>query len=135
MRMHAVTLGVLMTVTLSGCGGDGGEPGPPVPLKSFVLHDVQGLEGGHALWVAEDNTAIVQEVVPPPPGKSTLQCDGAVLTGSGNSNTPIAVNQGKVTHKTNGINFDSKMKTKPDYPAAVEEVLDPTFTFDPKVLQ
>lgn len=55
---------------LSGCGER--RPGPPVPLKSFTLHDVQGLFGGHAIWVAEDRTAFVQVVGRPPAGQSGL---------------------------------------------------------------
>jgi hypothetical protein len=47
-------------------------PGPPVPLKSFVLHDVQGFFGGQSLWVCEDRTAFVQVVRVPPPGQSGL---------------------------------------------------------------
>jgi hypothetical protein len=62
----------VMALGLTGCGNDAGEPGPPVPLKSFVLHDVQGLFGGEALWVGEDNSAIVQVVGAPPPAKSGL---------------------------------------------------------------
>ncbi|CEF49235.1 unnamed protein product [uncultured bacterium] len=44
-----------------------------MPLKSFVLHDVQGLFGGHAIWAAEDRAVFVQVVGPPPPaGQSGL---------------------------------------------------------------
>ncbi|MFO0929176.1 MAG: hypothetical protein U0736_19495 [Gemmataceae bacterium] len=43
-----------------------------MPLKAFALHDVQGLYGGHAMWAAEDRTAIVQLVGPPPRGHSGL---------------------------------------------------------------
>lgn len=71
MRESTMLLGVAMALAISGCG-DAGQPGPPVPLKSFVLYDVQGLFGGHALWVAEDNTAIVQVVNPAPPDKVGL---------------------------------------------------------------
>ena len=43
-----------------------------VPLKAFVLEDVQGLFGGQALWAAEDRTAIIQIVRTPPADKSGL---------------------------------------------------------------
>jgi hypothetical protein len=48
------------------------EPGPPVPLRTVVLHDVHGLWGGPAIWIREDNTAVVQVVVPPPAGRVGL---------------------------------------------------------------
>src|SRR4051812_5482613 len=68
----AVAVACLCGVSLlAGCGGER-QPGPPVPLKSFTLDDVQGLFGGHALWVAEDRTAFVQVVGPPPAGQSGL---------------------------------------------------------------
>jgi hypothetical protein len=43
-----------------------------VSLRSFVLHDVQGLFGGAALWAAEDRTAVVQLIGSPPAGQSGL---------------------------------------------------------------
>lgn len=48
-----------VAVLFAGCART---PGPPVSLRSFVLHDVQGLEGGWALWAAEDRAATVQVV-------------------------------------------------------------------------
>lgn len=72
------TLAVLLVSCLAVCGCNRQgisakpQPGPPVPLRSFVLYDVQGLFGGQSLWAAEDRTAVVQEVGPPPPGKSGL---------------------------------------------------------------
>jgi uncharacterized protein (TIGR02246 family) len=46
--------------------GDGAEkaarPTEAVRLRSFSLHDIQGLFGGTALWASEDRTAIVQVV-------------------------------------------------------------------------
>src|SRR5262245_33693282 len=75
MRVHAAVLGVI-AITLAGCGRgeveDTGTPGPPVPLKQIVLHDIQGMHGGDALWVAEDGTTVVQVVTPAPPGKIGL---------------------------------------------------------------
>jgi hypothetical protein len=64
----------LLVFALAGCNTDRGPapPGQPVPLKSFVLHDVQGLYGGNALWVAQDRTAIIQIVGPPPTRGSGL---------------------------------------------------------------
>jgi hypothetical protein len=47
-------------------------PGPPVKLRSFGLHDVQGLYGGNALWAAADRTTIVQVVGDPPAGRRGL---------------------------------------------------------------
>jgi hypothetical protein len=63
MRAPAVILGLLALPLLASCAR---EPGPPVPLKSFILHDVQGLFGGQALWASEDGTAFVQLVGRPP---------------------------------------------------------------------
>ena len=59
----------LSTPVVIGCAS---EPTTPVPLRSFVLHDVQGLSGGHALWARADGTAVVQVVTPAPPGQSGL---------------------------------------------------------------
>ncbi len=69
MRRAVTILPFLMASSVLGCNR---EPGPPVPLRSFVLHDVQGLWGGHALWVSEDGTAVVQVVGKAPPGQSGL---------------------------------------------------------------
>jgi|SRR5208282_5140514 len=63
---------VVSLLTLSMLGGCEREPGPPVPLRSFTLHDVQGLRGGHAIWAADDCTASVQVVGRPPAGQSGL---------------------------------------------------------------
>jgi len=65
----AAILGLLLSPAVMGCNR---EPGPPVPLRSVVLHDVQGLWGGHALWAREDGAAVIQVVGPPPPGQSGL---------------------------------------------------------------
>jgi len=70
---EAIAIGGLIFLSLlAGCKWER-PPGPPVPLKSFVLHNVQGFFGGHAIWVAEDKTAIVQIVSPAPSGQSGLQ--------------------------------------------------------------
>jgi hypothetical protein len=66
-----VILGLLALPLLAGCAREE-QPGPPVPPKSFVLHDVQGLWGGYALWASEDRTAFVQVVDPPPAKHSEL---------------------------------------------------------------
>jgi hypothetical protein len=71
MRVAVTVASVLAVLLLAGCQGER-QPGPAVPLKSFVLHDVQGLLGGQALWAAEDRTAFVQVVGPPPAGQSGL---------------------------------------------------------------
>ena len=70
----------VLLATACGChrgdvaeeGRRGRQPGPPVPLHSIVLHDVQGLFGGRRLWAADDRTAIVQVVGRPPAGHSGL---------------------------------------------------------------
>lgn len=71
MRECGAIAGVVAVSLLVGCQGER-QPGPPVPIKSFVLHDVQGLFGGRAIWVAEDRTAFVQIVSPPTAGQSVL---------------------------------------------------------------
>lgn len=71
MRPAIVIACLVIQSLLPGCGG-GRPPGPPVRLKSFVLHDIQGLHGGHALWAGEDRTAIIQIVGPPSAGQSGL---------------------------------------------------------------
>jgi hypothetical protein len=60
MRAVALVVGALVLTNLVGCSER--QPGPPVPLRSFALHDIQGLFGGEAIWVAEDRTAIIQIV-------------------------------------------------------------------------
>jgi hypothetical protein len=67
----ARTIAMLFALSLAGCEGKR-QPGPPVPLKSITLHDVQGLFGGHAIWAAQDRTAYVQVVGSPPVGRSGL---------------------------------------------------------------
>jgi hypothetical protein len=47
-------------------------PGPPVPLRTIVLRDVQGYWGGQNVWLSADGMAVVQVVGSPPPGKSGL---------------------------------------------------------------
>lgn len=59
MRAAVAVAGLLTLALLTGCER---RPGPPVSLKSFTLHDAQGLFGGCALWAAEDRTAFVQSV-------------------------------------------------------------------------
>jgi len=71
MRATGAVAGLFALALLAGCQGER-QPGPPVPLKSFVLHDVQGLGGGHAIWAAEDRTALVQVVGEPPAGQRGL---------------------------------------------------------------
>jgi hypothetical protein len=71
MRTSATITGLLAVPLFAGCG-EARAPGPSVELRSVVLHDVQGLFGGHALWVAEDRAAVVQVVGAPPAGKSGL---------------------------------------------------------------
>lgn len=71
MRVAGTATALLAASLLVGCEGER-QPGSPVPLKAFVLHDVQGLFGGHAVWAAEDQTAFVQVVGPPPAGQSGL---------------------------------------------------------------
>lgn len=65
MRNAAMAPVVLLA---AGCSAESRPPGPPVPLRSFDLHDVQGLWGGHALWAGEDRTAAVQVVERSPDG-------------------------------------------------------------------
>jgi hypothetical protein len=64
----STVLSLVLLTLLPGCTN---QPGPPIPLRSFVLHDVQGWSGGQALWAADDRTAVVQ-VVAPAPEKSVL---------------------------------------------------------------
>ncbi len=59
----------LIAVVPAGC--ERATPAP-VALRSFVLHDVQGMHGGFALWVAEDGSATVQVVGESPPGQVGL---------------------------------------------------------------
>ncbi len=65
-----IVAGLLLPL-LGGCDGLR-RPGPPVPLKSFVLYDVQGMTGDDALWVGEDRVAIVQVVGDGPAGQPGL---------------------------------------------------------------
>ena len=62
MRVAGTAAALLAALLIAGCAGER-QPGPPVPLKSFALHDVQGLFGGHAIWAAEDRTAFVARCV------------------------------------------------------------------------
>jgi hypothetical protein len=55
---------------LMSCKSERQKVGPPVSLKTILLHDVQGLFGGCALWVGEDRTAFIQVVDRPPTGAS-----------------------------------------------------------------
>ena len=71
MRATGTVAGLFALSLLAGCEGER-QPGPPVPLKSFVLHDVQGLFGGEAIWAAEDRTALVQVVGQSPADQSGL---------------------------------------------------------------
>ena len=71
MRVVGTVAGLFALSLLAGCEGER-EPGQPVPLKSFVLHDVEGMFGGHTIWAAEDRTAFIQVVGPPPTGRSGL---------------------------------------------------------------
>jgi hypothetical protein len=71
MRVALTVAGLFVLTLFAGCEGDR-QPGPPVSLKSIVLHDVQGLFGGHALWATNDRTAIVQVVGHPLAGQSDL---------------------------------------------------------------
>lgn len=71
MRAATKIPGLLALLLLAGCAPKR-VPGLPVPLRTFVLRDVQGLYGGHALWAAEDRTATVQVVGRPPAGQSGL---------------------------------------------------------------
>jgi hypothetical protein len=71
MRTAVAAAGLFALSLLVGCEG-GRQPGPPVALKSFVLHDVQGLHGGQAIWAAEDGTAFIQSVEVPPAGQAGL---------------------------------------------------------------
>ena len=62
MRIAPVCLLVaLYATTLSACVTRA-QSRPPVPLKSVVLRDVQGLFGGQNLWASADGTAFVQTV-------------------------------------------------------------------------
>lgn len=70
MRGIAITFGMSLLL-FSGCA-EKQTPGPPVSLRSFVLHDVQGFHGGHALWASDDRTAILQTVGDPPKRGSGL---------------------------------------------------------------
>ncbi len=65
------TIATLVASLLAGCEGER-QPGPPVPLNSFTLHDVQGLFGGRAIWASQDRTAFIQVVGPLPVGQSEL---------------------------------------------------------------
>ena len=71
MRVAGTAAIVLAAMLVASCDCER-QVMPPVPLKSFALQDVQGLFGGHAIWAAEDRTAIVQVVGPPPAGQSGL---------------------------------------------------------------
>src|SRR5262249_53470026 len=71
MRFFA-SLGALVTLSASlSCHREVKMP-EPLPLKTFGLHTVEGYSGGYALWVAADNTTILQVVTPPPIGKFQL---------------------------------------------------------------
>lgn len=70
MRVAGTAAALLSALLVAGCEGER-RPGPPVPLKSFALHEVHGLFG-HAIWAAEDRTAFVQVVGLPPAGHSGL---------------------------------------------------------------
>jgi len=72
MRACVIIIGFLFLLLLAEYCVEERPPAPPVQLRSFVLHDVQGLFGGRALWVAEDRTAVVQVVGPSPAGQSGL---------------------------------------------------------------
>lgn len=65
-----VCMMILSIVLMTGGCGDRSQT--PVSLRSFILHDVQGLDGGQALWVDEDGSAILQVVRPSPPEKKIL---------------------------------------------------------------
>jgi hypothetical protein len=62
MRATRAVAGLLALSVIADCER---QPGPPVPLESFALHDVQGLWGGHEIWAAGDRTAFVHVVGPP----------------------------------------------------------------------
>lgn len=63
-----IILGAIASAILAGCASSVRESaeaavsGPPVPLNWVVMHDIQGLWGGEAIWVKEDRTAIIQVV-------------------------------------------------------------------------
>ena len=71
MRAAVLVRTLLVFFLLAGCPV-AGQGGAPVPLKSFVLSDVQGLFGGQSLWAAEDRTAYVQFAGRPPAGQSGM---------------------------------------------------------------
>lgn len=72
MRLVRLLLSLVTVSILTGCRGDSQMSESPVPLRSFALHDVHGMSGGQALWIAEDGTAVLQVVGPPSPGKAGL---------------------------------------------------------------
>jgi len=67
----------MVVATVSGCKS--GETRPPYPLKRVVLLDVQGLYGGHNLYINAEGQGWQQDVKR---GKAGLQeqCYGFVLT-------------------------------------------------------
>jgi hypothetical protein len=60
MRTSFFASGVAI-LAIAGCS-ESRPPGPPVPLRSFELRDIQVLWGGVAIWASEDQSAIVQIV-------------------------------------------------------------------------
>lgn len=60
MRYYIPMLPSLVLVALPACE-EKPRPGP-LPLKTVILLDVEGMQGGQNLWLTEDGTGIVQVV-------------------------------------------------------------------------
>jgi hypothetical protein len=73
MRFLKFSRVLLATPLLAGCADADRSRGPaaqkPVPLKAFVLHDVQTRFGGDALWAKKGGPIIIQVVEPEGLGK------------------------------------------------------------------
>lgn len=59
LRRFAILLCSAIAVSQGSCGRGSTEP---VPIKSVILLDVEGMQGGRNLWLSSDGTAIVQVV-------------------------------------------------------------------------
>jgi len=65
--------GVLPIFLVASCGGKSSMPRLPIPLQTFVLHDILGGAGGRAIWVKEDKTAVLQIVTPSKDGGGLVE--------------------------------------------------------------
>lgn len=74
-QQRAILLATLLAAAGTACNRNADAvrgPGLPVPLRSVVLRDVQGLWGGHALWAWDEGKVVVQVVGKTPMGRTGL---------------------------------------------------------------